>query len=75
MDFTVSGVSATTQVRAVRPWHPWEENVLRSAWIPAPDEQSEPAMLSAIDGVIIDFIYYQEILRYARHKFLGILGG
>jgi hypothetical protein len=30
------------------PKTPWAEKVLRSAWIPAPPEQSEPAIVRAV---------------------------
>ncbi len=53
MDSTDSGVSATTQLSAVRPCVPSLENVLRSAWIPAPDEQSDPAMVRVIGGFMV----------------------
>ena len=42
---TMLAVSDTTQVTAVRPWT-WKcWKVFKSAWIPAPAEQSEPAMV------------------------------
>ena len=53
MSFKVSGVSETTQDTAVRPWTPSDENVFKSACIPAPAEQSEPAMVMALGGVMV----------------------
>ena len=55
---TIAGSSATQAqtptefwaviaVRAVVPWTPWAANVRRSAWIPAPPPESEPATVSA----------------------------
>src|SRR5512133_382798 len=32
------------------PWTPWARNVLRSAWIPAPPPESDPAMVSTRAG-------------------------
>jgi hypothetical protein len=38
-------VSATI---ALMPWQPVAANAFRSAWMPAPPPESEPAMVSAI---------------------------
>ena len=35
---------AVIAVIAVVPWTPWRANALRSAWIPAPPPESEPAI-------------------------------
>jgi hypothetical protein len=49
----MSAVSETTQVTAVRPWT-WKcWNVFKSAWMPAPAEQSEPAMVNATGGAFV----------------------
>jgi hypothetical protein len=48
---TMFAVSETTQVTAVSPWTPKCWKVFKSAWIPAPAEQSEPAMVNATGGV------------------------
>ena len=50
---TMFAVSDTTQVTAVSPctWKCW--NVLRSAWMPAPAEQSEPAIVIATGTVFV----------------------
>ena len=37
-----------TAVMAVRPYTPWAEKVLRSAWMPAPAPESLPAIVSAV---------------------------
>src|SRR5512132_3343501 len=39
-----------TAVMADMPWTPWARNVLRSAWIPAPPPESDPAMVSTRAG-------------------------
>src|SRR5215218_435542 len=39
-----------TAVTADMPWTPWARNVLRSAWIPAPPPESDPAMVSTRAG-------------------------
>src|SRR5438046_7615814 len=43
---------AVRAVMAEAPYTPSAANVFRSAWMPAPPEESEPAMVSAI-GVVI----------------------
>src|ERR1035437_5047717 len=53
---TTLAVSDTTQVRAVRPWTPKYWNVLRSAWMPAPAEQSDPAIVRATGSAFIGAI-------------------
>ena len=40
--------SATTDTTTLMPKTPWAENVLRSAWIPAPPLQSEPATVNTL---------------------------
>ena len=50
--FTCAVFWAVTQVIAVVPNTPRAAKVLRSAWIPAPPPESEPAMVSATGGVI-----------------------
>src|SRR5437899_5610571 len=49
---TMPGTSATTQVTTVRAYTPNRVNVLRSAWMPAPEELSEPAIEIATGGCI-----------------------
>jgi hypothetical protein len=44
---TLPGCSATTQVKAEVPYTPNRVKVFRSAWIPAPPELSDPAMVNA----------------------------
>ena len=63
---TSPGISATTQVTAVRPNTPCAEKVFRSAWMPAPAEQSEPAMLRAMGGVL-GMICDRQITLRQRH--------
>ena len=52
--FTCAVFWAVTQVIAVVPNTPRAAKVLRSAWIPAPPPESEPAMVSATGGVIAE---------------------
>src|SRR5690606_20361074 len=44
---------AVSAVIAERPWTPWAAKVLRSAWMPAPPPESEPAMVSAEMGLVM----------------------
>ena len=41
---------AVSAVSAVMPWTPQRANALRSAWIPAPPPESEPAIESTAGG-------------------------
>ncbi len=50
MAATQPGTSATTHVTAVKPCTPWAVNVFKSAWMPAPAELSDPAMVNATGG-------------------------
>jgi hypothetical protein len=43
---------AVMAVIALVPWHPSAANVFRSAWIPAPPPESDPAIVSATGSLI-----------------------
>lgn len=43
---------AVTAVRAELPWHPSRAKVLRSAWMPAPPPESDPATVSTRGGAV-----------------------
>ena len=50
------GVEAVMAVIAVIPWTPLRANALRSAWMPAPPPESEPAIERTRGMVGIDVI-------------------
>ena len=47
MEITRSVFSATTETITLIPYTPWAAKVFKSAWMPAPPLQSEPAMVNA----------------------------
>src|SRR6266508_4757635 len=50
-----------TAVIADMPWTPWAVKVLRSAWMPAPPPESDPAMVSARAGTATSIAPYSVI--------------
>ena len=62
-------VSATI---AVEPWTPAAANAFRSAWMPAPPPESEPAMVRAL--ATMPSGYVSRIAQVRVLAFLGLLG-
>ena len=62
---------AVSAVIALAPYTPSAENVLMSAWIPAPPDESEPAMVSAtaVFSVLMANHYGQQIAKGKRAIF------
>src|SRR5690606_22597687 len=54
---------AVSAAIADRPCTPWAANALRSAWMPAPPPESEPAMVSAEQGISLCIRHYAAPLR------------
>ena len=63
MDETMPGTSATTHVTTVRAYTPKCEKVFKSAWIPAPEELSDPAIVMAA-GVSIERDFSLDVTQY-----------
>ena len=48
---TATVFCAVIAVIALMPWQPAFANAFRSAWMPAPPPESEPAIVSSLGGV------------------------
>src|SRR5436189_3209713 len=65
---TPFGFWAVKQARTEVPWTPNAAKVFKSAWMPAPPPESEPATVRAMGSVRMPYLYKNERARQTHGK-------